>query len=211
MAKGNGFRDSFAELWNSIVEGQGSFRVLRWLILILLIGGIVWSGLLFKKVVDFTKPANIGLPPAKDLAGEDREKLNDMIADFRNSVLSRTGSQPLAVAALKSGRMPLVKTEKPLSAEEMEEIEEMAKAGRGRGTDFVEPEESLPPIMSIRAIMTAGSRKSAIMDIEGEGPAVVVRPGYVFGEGNKGRIVAITTGKVVVNWSGKRIELSAGM
>lgn len=208
MAKENGFRDSFAELWNSIVEGQGSFRVLRWLILILLIGGIVWSGLLFKKVVDFTKPANIELPPAKDLAGEDRKKLNDMIADFRNSVLSRTGSQPLAMAASESERMPLVRTEKPLSPEEKEE---MAKADRGRGTGFVEPEESLPPIMSIRAIMTAGSRKSAIMDIEGVGPAVVVRPGYVFGEGNKGRIVAITAGKVVVNWSGKRIELSAGM
>ena len=211
MAGGPGFRDSLADLWNSIVQGQGSFRALRWLLAFLLVIGTIWSGFMFKKVLDFTKPTTISLPPAKDVAAQDAQRLDAMIDDFRNSVLSRTGSSTLAVAAAESYRKPLVKTEKPLPPEEIKRLEEEALAESETVKEFIEPEESLPPIMTVRAIMTVGSRRSAIMDIEGEGEALVVRPGLVFGEEDKGIIKAIRPDMVIVEWSGEIIDLPTGM
>src|SRR6056297_118151 len=211
MAGGPGFRDSLADLWNSIVQGQGSFRALRWLLAFLLVIGTIWSGFMFKKVLDFTKPTTISLPPAKDVAAQDAQRLDAMIDDFRNSVLSRTGSSTLAVAAAESYRRPLVETEKPLPPEEIKRLEEEALAESETVKEFIEPEESLPPIMTVRAIMTVGSRRSAIMDIEGEGEALVVRPGFVFGEEDKGIIKAIRPDMVIVEWSGEIIDLPTGM
>jgi len=211
MAGGPGFRDSLADLWNSIVQGQGSFRALRWLLAFLLVIGTIWSGFMFKKVLDFTKPTTISLPPAKDVAAQDAQRLDAMIDDFRNSVLSRTGSSTLAVAAAESFRRPLVETEKPLPPEEIKRLEEEALAESETVKEFIEPEESLPPIMTVRAIMTVGSRRSAIMDIEGEGEALVVRPGFVFGEEDKGIIKAIRPDMVIVEWSGEIIDLPTGM
>jgi len=211
MAGGPGFRDSLADLWNSIVQGQGSFKALRWLLALLLVIGTIWSGFMFKKVLDFTKPTTINLPPAKDLAAQDAQRLDAMIDDFRNSVLSRTGSSTLAVAAAESYRKPLVKTAKPLPPEEIKRLEEEALAESETVKEFIEPEESLPPIMTVRAIMTVGSRRSAIMDIEGEGEALVVRPGFVFGEEDKGIIKAIRPDMVIVEWSGEIIDLPTGM
>ncbi len=211
MAGGPGFRDSLADLWNSIVQGQGSFKALRWLLALLLVIGTIWSGFMFKKVLDFTKPTTINLPPAKDLAAQDAQRLDAMIEDFRNSVLSRTGSSTLAVAAAESYRRPLVETEKPLPPEEIKRLEEEALAESETVKEFIEPEESLPPIMTVRAIMTVGSRRSAIMDIEGEGEALVVRPGLVFGEEDKGIIKAIRPDMVIVEWSGEIIDLPTGM
>ena len=211
MAGGPGFRDSLADLWNSIVQGQGSFKALRWLLAFLLVIGTIWSGFMFKKVLDFTKPTTISLPPAKDVAAQDAQRLDAMIDDFRNSVLSRTGSSTLAVAAAESYRRPLVETEKPLPPEEIKRLEEEALAESETVKEFIEPEESLPPIMTVRAIMTVGSRRSAIMDIEGEGEALVVRPGFVFGEEDKGIIKAIRPDMVIVEWSGEIIDLPTGM
>ncbi len=211
MAGGPGFRDSLADLWNSIVQGQGSFKALRWLLALLLVIGTIWSGFMFKKVLDFTKPTTISLPPAKDVAAQDAQRLDAMIDDFRNSVLSRTGSSTLAVAAAESFRRPLVETEKPLPPEEIKRLEEEALAESETVKEFIEPEESLPPIMTVRAIMTVGSRRSAIMDIEGEGEALVVRPGFVFGEEDKGIIKAIRPDMVIVEWSGEIIDLPTGM
>jgi len=211
MAGGPGFRDSLADLWNSIVQGQGSFKALRWLLALLLVIGTIWSGFMFKKVLDFTKPTTINLPPAKDVAAQDAQRLDAMIDDFRNSVLSRTGSSTLAVAAAESFRRPLVETEKPLPPEEIKRLEEEALAESETVKEFIEPEESLPPIMTVRAIMTVGSRRSAIMDIEGEGEALVVRPGFVFGEEDKGIIKAIRPDMVIVEWSGEIIDLPTGM
>jgi len=211
MAGGPGFRDSLADLWNSIVQGQGAFKALRWLLALLLVIGTIWSGFMFKKVLDFTKPTTISLPPAKDVAAQDAQRLDAMIDDFRNSVLSRTGSSTLAVAAAESFRRPLVETEKPLPPEEIKRLEEEALAESETVKEFIEPEESLPPIMTVRAIMTVGSRRSAIMDIEGEGEALVVRPGFVFGEEDKGIIKAIRPDMVIVEWSGEIIDLPTGM
>jgi len=211
MAGGPGFRDSLADLWNSIVQGQGAFKALRWLLALLLVIGTIWSGFMFKKVLDFTKPTTISLPPAKDVAAQDAQRLDAMIDDFRNSVLSRTGSSTLAVAAAESYRRPLVETEKPLPPEEIKRLEEEALAESETVKEFIEPEESLPPIMTVRAIMTVGSRRSAIMDIEGEGEALVVRPGFVFGEEDKGIIKAIRPDMVIVEWSGEIIDLPTGM
>ena len=211
MAGGPGFRDSLADLWNSIVQGQGSFKALRWLLALLLVIGTIWPGFMFKKVLDFTKPTTISLPPAKDVAAQDAQRLDAMIDDFRNSVLSRTGSSTLAVAAAESFRRPLVETEKPLPPEEIKRLEEEALAESETVKEFIEPEESLPPIMTVRAIMTVGSRRSAIMDIEGEGEALVVRPGFVFGEEDKGIIKAIRPDMVIVEWSGEIIDLPTGM
>jgi len=214
MAGTNTFSNAFSELWNNIVHGHGTYKGLRWIIALFLIIGIVWSGFMFKKVLDFTRPTTIQLPPAKDVAAEDSKRLNSIIESFRSAVMARTGSSSLSVAAANSSRKPLVPSQKPLPMEELEDLlakeeEEIAKREASRG--FLEPEKAIPPIMMVRAIMTMPGRTVAVMDIEGAGSGLVVRTGYVFGEEQQGRITAILPDKVVIDWAGEAIDVPAGM
>lgn len=214
MAGTNTFSNAFTELWNNIVHGHGTYKGLRWIIALFLIIGIAWSGFMFKKVLDFTRPTAIQLPPAKDLAAEDSQRLNSIIESFRTAVMTRTGSSTLSVAAADSARKPLVLSQKPLPLEELEEIlsqqeEEIAKREAARG--FLEPEKAIPPIMTVRAIMTMPGKTVAVMDIEGAGIGLVVRTGYVFGEEQQGRITAILPDKVIIDWAGEAIDVPAGM
>jgi len=214
MAGTNTFGNAFTELWNNIVHGQGTYKGLRWIIALFLIIGIVWSGFMFKKVLDFTRPTTIQLPPAKDVAAEDSNRLNGIIESFRTAVMARTGSSALSVAAANSSRKPLEPSQKPLPLEELEEMlareeEEIARKEGAKG--FLEPEKAIPPIMTVRAIMTMPGKTVAVMDIEGAGSGLVVRTGYVFGEEQQGRITAILPDRVIIDWAGEAIDVPAGM
>jgi Cu/Ag efflux pump CusA len=203
---------AFSEMWSNLLYGAGSYRALRWVLAIILLIGIIWSGFMFKKVLDFSKPTQIKLPPAKNLAAQDAKRLEGVIQSFRSAVLARTGSSSIAVAAATSYRRPFVPTMKEpepdlaadsasgdskMSAEEMLEI-------------MKQPEEVIPPLITVRAIMTLGGRANAVLDIENEGEAIVVKPGYTFGDG-EGRVKRITSDKVIVTWAGEDLEIPAGM
>jgi len=215
LAGTNSFGDAFTELWNNLVHGHGTYKGLRWIIALLLIIGIVWSGFMFKKVLDFTRPSTIKLPPAKNLAEEDSRRLESIIDSFRAAVMARTGSSTLSLAASNTSRKPFVPSQKPLPLEELEEIlakeeAELAleqKEQRG----FMEPEKAIPPVMTVRAIMTMPRKTIAVMDIEGEGMGLVVKTGFVFGEEQQGKITAILPEKVVIDWEGETIDVPAGM
>ena len=121
-----------------------------------------------------------------------------MIAQFRASLEARKTS------TLISGRI-------------IDETKEPFLQARSR-TDSVNvllkdqkmpPPEVIPPIMFVKALMTVNGETTAIMDIEGEGTGIVVRPGYRFG-GTKGRVVSVSANGVRVVWSGKRLDLRPG-
>lgn len=202
---------AFSEMWSNLLYGAGSYRALRWVLAIILLVGIIWSGFMFKKVLDFSKPTQVKLPPAKNLAAEDAKRLEGVIQSFRSAVLSRTGSSSIAVAAATSYRRPFVATMKQVEPDPAADSAADSKMTADEMLEIMkQPEEVLPPLITVRAIMTLGGRANAVLDIENEGEAIVVKPGYTFGDG-EGRVKRITSDKVIVTWAGEDIEIPAGM
>lgn len=210
MAGNESFGGAMSEMWSNLLYGTGSYKALRWFLAIILLAGTIWSGFMFKKVLDFSKPTQIAIPPAKNAAADDARRLEGIIRSFREAVLARSGSSAIAMAAATSSRMPFVVTVKP--APEPEPGSEAALAGGpGVGADVIpgQPEDVLPPFITVRAIMTLGSLSNAVLDIENEGEALVVRPGFTFGDG-LGRVKSIKPNEVIIEWAGKDMEIPAG-
>ncbi len=213
MAGSESFGSALSEMWSNILYGSGTYKALRWFFALVLVIGIVWSGFMFKNVLDFSKPTQIKLPPAKNLAADDARRLEGIIQSFRDAVLARTGSSSIAVAAATSSRKPFIPTLKPVEGMlpgettadgtlpgDIPDMQEILK----------QPEEVIPPLITVRAIMTLGQRTNAVLDIENQGEAIVVKPGYTFGEG-MGRVKVITPDKVIITWAGEDLEIPAGM
>lgn len=213
MAGSESFGGALSEMWANVLYGTGSYKALRWFFALLLVIGIVWSGFMFKQVLDFSKPTQIKLPPSKNLAASDARRLEGIIQSFRNAVLARTGSSSIAVAAATSSRKPFIPTLKPVEGimpDDLTAEGNIPEDVPGMQEVFKQPEEVIPPLITVRAIMTLGRRTNAVLDIENEGEAIIVKPGYVFGEG-QGRVKVITPDKVIVTWAGEDIEIPAGM
>lgn len=186
------------EFWKNLANGEGGYRWLRLVVTTLFFAGAVWSGYVFKQLVDMSRPRSLPVPPSTNAAALDEKRLNDMIAQFRASLEARKTS------TLISGRI-------------VDETKEPFLQARSR-TDSVNvllkdqklpPPEVIPPIMFVKALMTVNGETTAIMDIEGEGTGIVVRPGYRFG-GTKGRVMSVSANGVRVVWSGKRLDLRPG-
>jgi hypothetical protein len=198
--------ETMSAMWNDILYGTGSYKILRWFLAFILLVGIIWSGLMFKKVMDFSKPGKIDMPPPKDIAADDSYRLNSIISSFREAVLARSGSNSIAVAAAASAREPFVVTAKPVpAASEMPDV-----ASAVEGVEISQrPEEVLPPFITVRAIMVLGSRSNAVLDIENEGEALLVKPGFTFGNG-LGKVKSIKPDEIIIKWAGKDLDIPAG-
>lgn len=213
MAGSESFGGAMSEMWSNLLYGTGSYKAMRWLLFLVLLAGTIWSGFMFKKVLDFSKPTQIKLPPAKNLAAQDAQRLDGIIESFRSAVLARTGSSSIAVAAATSSRKPFVPTLKPVEdflASTEKNTDNGAISEKELAEILKQPEEVIPPLITVRAIMTIGGRSNAVLDIENEGEAIIVKPGYTFGDG-EGRVKRITSNKVIVTWAGEDIEIPAGM
>ena len=198
--------DSF---FGRIIGGDGGYRTLRILMILFLVAGTAASGYYFKKFVDASDEPSIVIPPVPNLASKDSERLEKLIGSFRSSVDTRTRSLLLASTVVETSRMPFAETP-PADMTPREVPGEGVTVAEGEGTFPPLVREKLPPIMFVRAIMVAQKQAIAVMDIEGVGNGIIVRPGYSFGGGD-GKVVGISSGKVTVNWSGKNIDIAPGL
>ncbi len=192
-----------------LVAGEGGYRLLRFLVVLFLFAGTAWSGYLFKQFLDLSKEETINIPPLASQAGKDSQRLDTLIANFKEAVDTRENSLTLASAVADASRQPFVATAKAAPAAEKVPEGTVAVANDDRTIPtFVQ--EKIPPIMFVRAIMVAGKQTMAIMDIEGVGNGIIVRSGYGFNNG-EGKIVRIAPDKVTIRWSGKNLDIAPGL
>ena len=112
------------ELWKDIVEGNRFPRWFRVLLALLLIGGILWSGFLFRRMVITAHARDLPPPPAGGAAVEKEiASLQETAAGFRNAVLARSGSTQLTIMAATLARRPFSPSEP-----DMAEGDEVASA-----------------------------------------------------------------------------------
>ncbi len=192
-----------------LVAGEGGYRILRTIAVLLLLAGCGWSGYMFRQYIELNHEEPITIPPIESQSEKDAQRLDKVIGDFRTAVDTRTRSLTLASAVIEASRQPFIPTMKVTVASQT--------PGEGSvtvgGEDQVIPtyvREKIPPIMFVRAIMVAGKQSMAIMDIEGVGTGIIVRSGYSFSNG-EGKVVRIGPDKVTVNWSGKNLDLAPGL
>ena len=190
-----------------LMGGEGGYRLLRFLVVLFLLAGTAWSGYLFKQFIDLSKEDSITIPPLASQAGKDSERLDTLIANFKEAVDTRENSLTLASAVADASRQPFVATMKAAPAAAKTE-DGVVVAGDQTIPVFVQ--EKIPPIMFVRAIMVAGKQTMAIMDIEGVGNGIIVRSGYGFNNG-EGKIVRIAPDKVTIRWSGKNLDIAPGL
>lgn len=191
-----------------LVAGEGGYRLLRFLVVLFLLAGTVWSGYLFKQFLDLSKEDSISIPTLASQAGKDAERLDTLIANFKEAVDTRENSLTLASAVADASRRPFVATMKAAPLEERTPEGAVVVAGDQSIPTFVQ--EKIPPIMFVRAIMVAGKESMAIMDIEGVGNGIIVRNGYGFNNG-EGKVVRIAPEKVTIRWSGKNLDIAPGL
>lgn len=202
---------TLSDLWEDILYKSGGFRFFRWVLMLVLLGGTVWSVFLFHQMLDMMRPRETRLPPAKSQVESETERLTGEVAAFRSAVLAREGSNQLAVMASRIDRRPFAPGSLPVD-EEAERVaaEAAKKKAPGEEQVFAAREEVLPPFMAVQAVMVMGTKKMAVMDIEGESSGMIVRVGTKFG-GGLGRVESVSPEAVVVTWADKRIQIPVGM
>jgi hypothetical protein len=197
MDDSQGWAESARELWEELVYGEGVFRVFRLLIGILIVVGLLWSLFLFRQLAlrgQSNPPAFSDSVPAQS---EEIAKLDALVRSYRNQALIRSGSTQLASLAQAAGRSPFA--EPPSLA--------VSVAGTPKpGVPL--PIEVPPPNILVKAVMVLGNAAVAVVDIDGIGQNLIVKPGYTF-SGKRGKIVSINPQKLVFLWNGKRQETLA--
>jgi hypothetical protein len=187
------------EFWKNLANGEGGFRWLRLVVTTLFFAGAVWSGYVFKQLVEMSRPRNLPIPPSGNAPAQDQSRLDAMIAQFRASVEARKTSTLISGRILDETNEPFMQARKKTDSVNVL-LKDQTK---------MPPPEVIPPIMFVKALMTVNGESTAIMDIEGEGTGIVVRAGHRFG-GAKGRVVSVSANGVKIVWSGKRLELKPG-
>lgn len=181
------------ELWKDVVEGNRFPRWFRVLLALLLIGGILWSGFLFRRMVVTAHARDLPPPPDGGAAVEKEiASLQETAAGFRNAVLARSGSTQLTIMAATLARRPFSPSE-PEAAEGVEGASASASA-------------PAPPEMWIKAVLIREKDAAVVADIEGFGEGVILRRGMTFG-GGLGKVLGISQEKVVVTWSGQQLDI----
>jgi type II secretory pathway component PulC len=197
MEENLGWTESTRELWDEIVYGEGVFRIFRILIGLLIVIGLLWSLFVFKQFVGLGQSASQTLSEAVQAKSPEVEKLDALVQSYRNQALIRSGSGRLAELALAAGRSPFAE---PPSLAAVEAVP-------GRGGPVI-PVEVPPPNVNVKAVMMLGSASVAVVDIDGVGQNLVVKPGFTFA-GKHGKIVSINPDKLVFLWNGKKQETLA--
>lgn len=202
------FAAGLGELWGEILYSGGGYRVFRWVLVIVLLCGTIWSAFLFREMLDMMRPRETQLPPAKSVVTEESQRLAEEAEAFRGAVLARGGSSQLAVMASRIDRRPFA----PGSPPEPEVTEEAGENRQAAGQEsvFAGQEQVVPPFIAVQAVMVMGVNRMAVMDIEGESPGKIVKAGTPFGNG-LGKVISVSPDHVVISWADKRFEIAVGM
>lgn len=197
MDDSQGWAESARELWEELVYGEGIFRVFRLLIGILIVAGLLWSLFVFRQLAALGQSNPPAYSDGTQANSEEIAKLDALVRSYRNQALIRSGSGQLVTLAQAAGPSPFA--EPPSLA--------VPSAGSSRPGSPL-PVEVPPPNILVKAVMVLGSASVAVVDIDGIGQNLVVRPGYTF-SGKRGKIVAINPQKLVFLWNGKKQETLA--
>lgn len=197
MDDSQGWAESARELWEELVYGEGVFRVFRLLIGILIVVGLLWSLFLFRQLALLGQSNPLAFSDSVPAQSEEIAKLDALVQSYRNQALIRSGSTQLASLAQAAGRSPFAVP--PSLA--------VSVAGTPKpGVPL--PIEVPPPNILVKAVMVLGNAAVAVVDIDGIGQNLIVKPGYTF-SGKRGKIVSINPQKLVFLWNGKRQETLA--
>lgn len=195
-----GWRESFVSLWKSLLYEKGAMRFLRILIALLFILSIVWSMYLYRQIAILSAVTPVEAPEIK-LKKEEGDNYANTVEELERIIMVRSKKGELAHVASTLERYPfeepVLTSYQPSYSNVPSEYEKSYP---------LQAELYLPPYMEVRAVMLLDGKAMALMDIEGEGIALIVYPGYEFANG-RGRIVSISLDKVVVLWAGTKMEL----
>lgn len=195
-----GWRESFVSLWKSLLYEKGAMRFLRILIALLFILSIVWSMYLYRQIAILSAVTPVEAPEIK-LKMEEGDNYANTVEELERITMVRSKKGELAHVASTLERYPfeepVLTSYQPSYSNVPSEYEKSYP---------LQAELYLPPYMEVRAVMLLDGKAMALMDIEGEGIALIVYPGYEFANG-RGRIVSISLDKVVVLWAGTSMEL----
>jgi hypothetical protein len=195
-----GWRESFVSLWKSLLYEKGAMRFLRILIALLFILSIVWSMYLYRQIAILSAVTPVEAPEIK-LKKEEGDNYANTVEELERITMVRSKKGELAHVASTLERYPfeapVLTSYQPSYSNVPSEYEKSYP---------LQAELYLPPYMEVRAVMLLDGKAMALMDIEGEGIALIVYPGYEFANG-RGRIVSISLDKVVVLWAGTSMEL----
>jgi len=167
------------------------------LIGILVVVGLLWSLFVFRQLVALGQSNPPAFSDGTQAQSEEIAKLDALVQSYRNQALIRSGSGQLAELAQAAGRSPF--TEPPSLT---------ASVATASKAESALPVEVPPPNLLVKAVMVLGNASVAVVDIDGVGQNLVVKPGYAF-SGKRGKIVSINPEKLVFLWNGKRQETLA--
>lgn len=188
MASQDSWLGSAQDLWSDITEGDKFPRFVRIGLAFVLILGTLWSLFLFRQMLA-TMDGNSIAPPSDNAAvNKEISQLNETAEGFRKAVLARAGSTQLAVLSATVARRPFMPSEAPRAQDELLE------------------DTYTFPMMLVKAVLIRENDAAAVVDVDGYGEGIILKKGGSFGEG-KGRVIGITQDKVVIAWSGQRIDI----
>jgi hypothetical protein len=188
MASQDSWYTAIRELWNDIVERDRLPRLMRISIAVVILAATLWSVFMFRHMFS-ANGKSFAPPPANNSAtNQEIKKLEETAENFRSAVLARTGSTQLAVLAATVARKPFMPSDPP-----------------GRQEGFQQNVAGTPMIW-VKAVIIKGGAAAAVADVDGYGEGIILKKGGSFADG-KGRVVSITHDKVVVTWSGQKIDI----
>lgn len=179
---------AFRELWSDIVEGDRFPRLIRILLALVLILATFWSLFMFRQMFATMQSSDLPLPAGSAATDQEIVQLDETAKGFRSAVLARTGSTQLAVIAATVARKPFMPSDAAGSREER--LEELTG----------------PPMIWVKAVLIKGSEAAAVVDVEGYGDGIILKKSGSFA-GGKGKVTSITHDKVVITWSGQKIDI----
>lgn len=204
LSGGETFGEASSGIWEWLGEEGGLRKLLKYGLLISLVAG---TGLSIKGAYDAFQVEKTTLPlpptpPTIDVVAEQR-RMSEMSKTFASAMSVRRNSTQYVALLEAANRQPY----KPIASEIFDaNLSTDAIPSRYPSEAFAAP-EIIPPVMNIRSVFIFGNKRAAVLDIESDGDGVVVLEGQKFGNG-EGKVVKIGDKKVVVVWSGKRIELT---
>lgn len=154
---------------------------------------VLFTGLALFSMMNFVWLNNMSEESAQtemDLpvsSGQNRAEINDITSAYDNYVKYRTFSGQMVTLASSVGRYPIAEGASLAPEVPVEQV-------------LV---ETVPPSMTIKALVVLGADSAATVDIDSEKAGIVVRRGSTF-DGGKGKITAIDAGGVSWTWSGKK-------
>ena len=198
------WREALGRAWGSLtgVINEGSASAARWLFFLIFLLGSGYAGYSYYKMQELREEKYYEPAANPTSLAADRTRLAKMVEDVRAASTLRVRS---FVWADSMRGMAKNIFDDPTKAPLPDAVLDKGLPDIPRIEEHVEP----PPGIVVKAIMLMGKSRVAVMDVDGVGSGLIVRQGNTFLNG-KGRVVRITSDKVVVRWNGKNWNIAPG-